>query len=70
MDALFDLAAKGTLGVVTTLAFVILAFLRGWIVPGIQYEDLKIDRDYWRSVADRALTAVERVVQPPNRGTT
>ena len=62
-EIIIDLA-KGTAGGILVLSFFILAFIRGWVIPGIVYEDLKHDRNYWRSVADRALTAAERFVEP------
>lgn len=59
---------NGGAGALVTLAFVIVGFINGWIVPGPVYRDLKQDRDSWRSIADRALTATEKVVPPLKRG--
>ena len=43
-------------------------FVKGWWVPGFVYYELKLDRDYWRSLADRLVTTTEQLVQPPQRG--
>ena len=59
-DAIIALA-QGSLGAIATLAFFIVMFIRGFIIPKPQYDDLIKDRDYWRSVADRALTTAERL---------
>ena len=53
---------QGGAGALAALAFIVVALIRGWLVPGMIYQDLKQERDYWRSVADRALTAAEKVV--------
>jgi hypothetical protein len=53
--------AQGGAGAIATLAFFVAMFIRGYIVPRPFYDDLMADRDYWRSVADRALTAGERL---------
>lgn len=55
---------SGGVGAITVLAFVVMAFIRGTIVPKPQYDDLARDRDYWRSIADRALTAAEKFAPP------
>lgn len=55
---------SGTVGAVGVLTFVVLAFVRGYIVPRPFYDEIVRDRDFWRSVADRTLTAVEKVVPP------
>ena len=59
-DALIALVQGGS-GALVMAAFFIVAFIRGWIVPGLLYDDLRLERDYWRSVADRALTVAEKV---------
>jgi hypothetical protein len=62
--ASLDKLLSGTVGAVSVLSFIVVAFMRGYIVPRVFYDKLAEERDYWRSVADRALTAVEKVVPP------
>jgi hypothetical protein len=42
-DPIVDLLAKG--GPAVILAYVVLAFMRGWIVPGKDAEKLREERD-------------------------
>lgn len=65
-DALVTLVS-GTAGALTTLVFFVVAFIKGWIVPGFIYLEMKLDRDYWRSLADRIVTTTEHLVQPLQR---
>jgi peptidoglycan/LPS O-acetylase OafA/YrhL len=55
---------SGTVGAVGVLTFFVLAFMRGYIVPGKIYDDLARDRDYWRSLADRTANTARRLVPP------
>jgi hypothetical protein len=58
----------------TMLIVVVVAFVRGDVVPGFVYKDALTQRDRALGVAERlsaaaeiATTVVERVVQPKNR---
>lgn len=62
-DAIVAIASGGG-GAITVLSFFIVMFIRGWIHADPAYQDLKEDRNYWRSVADRALTANEKFATP------
>jgi hypothetical protein len=66
-SALLDWLTRG--GVVGILALGLLAFLRGWIVPGSAFREIKEERDkaletvYLQAeIARRAMEAAERKV--------
>lgn len=59
-DALVALAS-GTAGTITTLAFFLVAFMRGWVHSKSDYDDLKADRDFWRATAWRTLGTTEKL---------
>jgi len=41
--------------------------LRGWWVLGREYEVMRLDRDYWRSRADRGTSLAERATTVAER---
>lgn len=55
---------SGTVGAIGVFAFFSGLMIKGYLIPKTQYDDMKEDRNYWRSVADRVLTATEKVVPP------
>lgn len=57
---LLSLVDKG--GVVAALAMVVIAVIRGWLVPGHSYRDLMEDRDFWRQAALTTTNAAEKAV--------
>lgn len=63
-DALIGLAQGGAAGTIGVLAFFLVLFIRGNIHADTAYRDLMKDRDYWRSIADRALTVNEKFATP------
>jgi Tfp pilus assembly protein PilX len=56
-----DITPEGltTVGVTGILALLVVAMLRGWIVPGYRMTELVQEREQWRTVAEMALKAVE-----------
>jgi len=61
LQPFFDMLL-GPLGLLIALIWVVLGVLRGWWVPGTLYRKMEQDRDEWKNVALRALTATEKAV--------
>jgi len=48
-------------GLIGFLSLFALMFLKGWIVPKGTVDDIKTDRDAWRSAAETAIKAMDTV---------
>ena len=49
-------------GAIAALVIILVAIMRGWLVPGHVYRDCISDRDFWREAALTTTNAAERAV--------
>lgn len=59
-DPLLDYLSQA--GAMAILAAGVIAFLRGWIVPGKRYDEIKAERDRAVAVADRHAEVADRAL--------
>jgi hypothetical protein len=59
-DPLLDYLSQA--GAVAILAAGVIGFLRGWIVPGRRYDEIKAERDRAVAVADRHAEIADRAL--------
>ena len=59
--------AVGQLPVAGLLVLFVIGQLRGWWVIGPRFTEMKKDRDYWRSIALRALGVAEKAASRGDR---
>lgn len=65
VDDLLKLVTQG--GGLAVMGFVVIGFLKGWIVPGPTYKDLLQDRDDWKEAALTSVNGVEKAVDLSER---
>ena len=63
LDAAAAQAVIDKLTLMATLAWAVVAFLRGWVVPSSVHEALLKDRDDWRNRADRLANIAEMTLR-------
>ncbi len=54
-------------GAIGTLAFVVLAMLKGWLVPGSVHDQLIRDRDDWKEIALASVNGTEKAISLAER---
>lgn len=60
-DPLLDYLSQA--GSVAILAAGVIAFLRGWIVPGKRYDEMRAERDRAVAVAERHAAVADRALE-------
>lgn len=60
-DPLLDYLSQG--GALAILAAGVIGFLRGWIVPGRRYDEMKAERDRAVAVAERHAQVADRALE-------
>jgi hypothetical protein len=58
----FD-AVFGPLGVVAVLLLLVVAMVRGWLIPGGQHKQVVKERDEWKQIALKGLSKGEELVE-------
>lgn len=48
-----DLVTGGGVTVVSLLVFMVIAFIRGWIITPGRFEDMRADRDAWKQAYEK-----------------
>jgi hypothetical protein len=49
-------------GAVTILAVIVVAFLRGWVVPGSYHDKVVAERDEWKDLAVELMQTASKAV--------
>ena len=60
-DPLLDYLTQG--GAIAVLAVAVIAFLRGWVVPGKRYDEMREERDRAVALAERHAQVADRALE-------
>lgn len=63
------LADPSKLGMVGLLAIAVVAFMRGWIVTGTQYQQVLKERDEFKNMVIRAVETTDRALSVAQKTT-
>lgn len=63
------LADPTKLGMIGLLSLAVLAFMRGWVVTGPQYEAMRKERDEFKEMVVRAADTADRALKVAQKST-
>lgn len=65
LQSIFEIVQTG--GTVGLLVLILIGGLRRWWVPGWAYDEMRHDRDQWKTIALRTLQVSEEIVHETTR---